>query len=308
MPYPARLPVHPRRETFAHGDCFDHGRPFYDLRAYRHDVYPLLGMHDHTFHEINIILKGEGRHYIGERSCPAQPGTVFVLPPHIPHGYAANGELMVYHILISAAYMQRYRQQLQALEGYTLFFEVEPLLRGEYDQNLFLRLEPPALAALTPLLEQLAALCDEETVNSRILCHGLFLQIAAILCTEAAGSIPGRVQGAAADLPILRSMEHIHAHCDESLEPRALAQQAGMSYATYLRHFTRVSGQTPHAYQTDCRIRKARQLLRHTDMTVLQVALECGFYDSAHFIRTFRRHVGVSPAVYAQQEKAHPHG
>lgn len=308
MPYPDRLPSHPQRETWDHGDCFDHGRPFYDVRAYRQDVYPLLGMHDHTFHEINIILQGKGRHYIGERSCPAERGTVFVLPPHIPHGYAAQGELVVYHILVSAAFMQRYRHQLQALEGYTLFFEVEPLLRGEYDQNLFLRLEEPSLSALLPLLEQLAALCEEEAVNSRILCHGLFLQIAAILCTGAAKSIPYRALNTATDLPILRSMEHIHAHCAEPLAPRTLAQQAGMSYATYLRHFTRVSGQTPHAYQTDCRLKKARQLLRHTDMTVLQVALECGFYDSAHFIRTFRQHIGIGPSAYAQQETAHPDG
>ena len=49
MGYPAHIPAHPQRETWDHDACFDRSRPFHDVRAYRHDVYPLLGMHDHTF-------------------------------------------------------------------------------------------------------------------------------------------------------------------------------------------------------------------------------------------------------------------
>ncbi len=299
MPYPTRLPAHPQRETWGHEDCFAAGRPFYDIRAYRHNVYPLLGMHDHTFYEVNLILQGEGIHYIGERSCPMQAGNVIVLPPQIPHGYATEGEMVVYHILLSAAFMQRYADQLEALEGYSMLFEVEPLLRGEYTRELFPRLDKAALTALLPTLDQLASLCEQNSSNARILCHGLGLQILATLCAHAATAVPCR-GSEVADLPILRSMEHVHAHCAEPLTLRELARQAGMSYATFLRHFTRVAGKTPHAYLTDCRINKARQLLRHTDMTVLQVAMECGFYDSAHFIRTFRQHTGSNPSTYAK--------
>lgn len=298
VPYPTHLPPHPQRETWGHEDCFAAGRPFYDVRGYRHNVYPLLGMHDHTFYEINVVLEGEGQHYIGTRSCPARPGAVFVLPPYVPHGYATEGDMVVYHVLLSAAFMQRYTDQLGALEGYTMLFEVEPLLRGEYARELFYRLEGASLEALLPALDRLAGCCEQDSPNARILCHGLGLQIIATLCAHAATATgPAAVTD---DLPILRSMEHIHAHCGEAVSPRHLARQAGMSYATFLRHFTRVTGKTPHAYLTDCRLQKARQLLRHTDMSVVQVALECGFYDSAHFIRTFRQHTGMGPSAYAK--------
>ena len=46
------------------------------------------------------------------------------------------------------------------------------------------------------------------------------------------------------------------------------------------------------------RINAAKTILRTTDKRVSDVALETGFFDHAHFIRTFKRVVGTTPAKY----------
>jgi AraC-like DNA-binding protein len=55
----------------------------------------------------------------------------------------------------------------------------------------------------------------------------------------------------------------------------------------------------PHAFQIDLRIGEARRLLAAGEAPA-GVAATCGFADQAHFTRTFRRAVGVTPARFAR--------
>ena len=45
----------------------------------------------------------------------------------------------------------------------------------------------------------------------------------------------------------------------------------------------------------------AKSLLTTTDMRITDIALETGFYDHAHFIRSFRAATGQTPAIYRRQ-------
>jgi transcriptional regulator GlxA family with amidase domain len=60
---------------------------------------------------------------------------------------------------------------------------------------------------------------------------------------------------------------------------------------------------TPHAYQTQVRVRRAKLLLRE-GLPVTQVAVEAGFYDQAHLTRHFKRIVGLPPARYVKEVTA----
>jgi AraC-like DNA-binding protein len=67
-------------------------------------------------------------------------------------------------------------------------------------------------------------------------------------------------------------------------------------------HLTRVFkeevGLPPHAYQTQARLRRAKDLLLR-GWPVSRVAHETGFFDQSHFARHFKRLVGVPPGEYA---------
>lgn len=77
-----------------------------------------------------------------------------------------------------------------------------------------------------------------------------------------------------------------------------MAQVAGLSPFHFSRVFKESVGVTPNRYVNQCRIEKAKELLRQPEMRVDCVAKACGFKNPSYFIRQFRQSTGVTPKVY----------
>jgi transcriptional regulator GlxA family with amidase domain len=80
-----------------------------------------------------------------------------------------------------------------------------------------------------------------------------------------------------------------------SLPIEQLCEPLGIGRRQLERRFQRDVGLSPAEYRQKLRLERARWLLQHTDLEVTEVALECGFQDSAHFARLVRKSLGVSP-------------
>jgi AraC-like DNA-binding protein len=80
----------------------------------------------------------------------------------------------------------------------------------------------------------------------------------------------------------------------------------GLSRRRIIQVFTEQVGLTPKLY---CRIQRFQQALRrvHRRKTVdwVQVALDCGYYDQAHFVHDFQAFSGLNPSAYLQQQGDH---
>jgi transcriptional regulator GlxA family with amidase domain len=87
------------------------------------------------------------------------------------------------------------------------------------------------------------------------------------------------------------------ARCTESLTLDELAGEAGMSRYHFVRAFSRAVGMTPHAWQLDMRIQRARSLLDQ-GMSLADAALQLGFADQSHFQRAFKQRVAATPGEY----------
>lgn len=77
-----------------------------------------------------------------------------------------------------------------------------------------------------------------------------------------------------------------------------LARNAQMSERTFARRFVAETGTTPNKWLTMQRVLRARQLLEATDMSVEEVADECGFGSAALMRHHFNKVVGVAPKDY----------
>lgn len=91
---------------------------------------------------------------------------------------------------------------------------------------------------------------------------------------------------------------HLHDNFAESLSTRDLANMAGLSVSHFERRFRQAFGASPRQYLVRIRVEHAARLLLETENTVSQVAHACGFYDHAHFSRSFRRIMNMSPSEY----------
>lgn len=96
---------------------------------------------------------------------------------------------------------------------------------------------------------------------------------------------------------VSRAHDYIRAHFDREISLERLAREAGLSRAHLIRAFRKHYFITPHAFQTDLRIRQARHMLR-AGATPADTALACGFADQAHFTRHFKARVGITPGQF----------
>lgn len=109
---------------------------------------------------------------------------------------------------------------------------------------------------------------------------------------------------AASDRPAVseRRLRHVCDFIDSALHedlsiPR-LAAEAGLSAHAFGPAFTRATGSTPHSYVLRRRIERAKQLLRDSELPVLQVALQTGFASQSHLSTAFKRATGSTPGAY----------
>jgi transcriptional regulator GlxA family with amidase domain len=100
---------------------------------------------------------------------------------------------------------------------------------------------------------------------------------------------------------ISRACEHIQAHLAEPIYVADLAAMVGLGRSAFSRLFKRSTGRSVPKYVNEMRIDRACQLLVETDLTVSQIAYDCGFISPAHFQRQFREHQACTPLAFRQK-------
>ena len=92
-----------------------------------------------------------------------------------------------------------------------------------------------------------------------------------------------------------RVIQMMEQNIEEPISPAILAKDVGMSTRQLERLFRRYLARSPKRYYMELRLQKARNLLMQTDMTVINVALACGFASPSHFSKCYRAHYETTP-------------
>ncbi len=87
----------------------------------------------------------------------------------------------------------------------------------------------------------------------------------------------------------------MESNIEEPISPSILAKDVGMSTRQLERLFRRYLNRSPKRYYMELRLQKARNLLMQTDMSVINVALACGFASPSHFSKCYRAHYDTTP-------------
>jgi AraC family transcriptional regulator len=82
------------------------------------------------------------------------------------------------------------------------------------------------------------------------------------------------------------------------LSLQALANESGYSRVHFIRMFKSATGYSPHNYLLNLKMERARELLRNPSMSLIDIALDCGFSSHSHMSRLFHKIVGVTPSDY----------
>jgi len=97
---------------------------------------------------------------------------------------------------------------------------------------------------------------------------------------------------------LLRVLVYIQQHLDEGLPLEDLARVAHFSPYHFHRIFRGIVGESLQEHIRRLRLERAAQRLKHTDRSVLEIALEAGFQTHESFTRAFRAVLGCSPSEF----------
>lgn len=93
-------------------------------------------------------------------------------------------------------------------------------------------------------------------------------------------------------------MEFIEFHYMEDLTVDQIAKSVSISNSACLRCFHEMLNTTPMQYVMETRLKKAAVLLRSTNKSAKDIALDCGFNDISYFTKLFRRKYNCTPGKY----------
>ena len=166
----------------------------------------------------------------------------------------------------------------------------------------------PRFAILDPPLEQLAiaitnALRDGNAEDGLYIDTIAQMMAVHLARTHSSRSKPVRLLPAKplAGWKMRRVIEFIEDNLEGDLSLQSMAAEVDISPLYLARAFKAAVGQSPHQYVLARRIERAKELLRNTDLPVVDVALSSGFSSQSHLSHWFIRQIGVSPAVYRRQ-------
>jgi AraC family transcriptional regulator len=250
------------------------------LGEYFVDALPDVWLILHASGSSRLTSAGSGRR-------TATPGLVSIIPAGMPTQWMIDADQDAVTVHLSS-------QRLQGLLDH----------EGKSPRDLerlplrFAVADPLVAASLEALLRELRAPQEAGSLYADRLADVLVLH----LIRTAGGKIPeSSAKGGLSPQALRRACERLEASAERGISLEDLAREVGMSRFHFARAFRRSTAKSPHQYLTDLRVERAKQMLLHSDLPVVDVALAAGFGSQSHFTHTFRRTTGLTPAAYRRQ-------
>jgi AraC-like DNA-binding protein len=254
------------------------------------------------------VLEGRCRLAVdGQRALTLEAGD-FVLLPATP-GFTMSGfepvepERIDPKLVTASTAETRHgtrggRPDVRLLGGYFAFDSPDHALLVSLLPALFhLR----GVERLTTLVRLVAEESSERRSGRDLVLSRLveILLIEALRSTPGTDTPPGLLRGLS-DAQLAPAIRQMHAQLTRSWTVPQLAKTAALSRSTFFERFTRNVGLSPMEYLLAWRMAVAKDLLRHRDLGIDEVAERVGYASASTFSTAFSRHVGKPPGRYAR--------
>lgn len=230
--------------------------------------------HLHSAFEIAYIKKGEGVYTLKDGDVAFGAGDIFVFPPDLFHCITdIVSDTLEYTNIhfeprflgdnrdICYMYSDKFRNRIQ---GDSRLFDIIHGIRGEFENPLA---------------------CRDISVKSRL---ELFL----VELIRGYGFADSARPQSIAD-----AMRYIDANYTSSITLEEIAKKAGLAPTYFSAKFSELVGMSPWEYITTKRIERAIHLLKSQEsMNILDIALSCGFNNTANFNKLFKNGTGMTPS------------
>jgi AraC family transcriptional regulator len=159
------------------------------------------------------------------------------------------------------------------------------------------RTRDPQLEAIGMML--LAEL-QQDNLGGKLYIESLSNILAVHLLRQYTASKPALpiYEGSLPQHQLVKVLDYIHDYLDQEIKLADLAALLAMSQFHFSHLFKQSIGTSPHQYLLQQRVERAKQLLKHTDQSIMDIAFACGFSSHSHLSKQFRQLTGTTPKAY----------
>lgn len=251
------------------------------------NVWSMPELHSHDSHELYFLLSGTRRHFIEDSIYDLFPNEIVLIPKNTLHRTLA----------LSLEKHERYVVNFKEEAVRTLIEKIGAETFADLMNHRCLALTSKAAQRIRCNLEYL----DEERIHpneySSVMGTQLLENILLLVLQHGTPKAP------VAEKSISRMQEVAH-YINENMVDVTLKDAANFAHmeTTYFsKCFKSATGEGFQDYLTKVRLRKAEQLLEHSNLSIGGIAEACGFSTGKYFSDVFRRKKGCSPSQYRKQ-------
>jgi AraC family transcriptional regulator len=159
-------------------------------------------------------------------------------------------------------------------------------------------------AAVDPFIRELGNTLHSDLQSDRYPSPAYLESLAGVIAIHVARNyrvapFPSqRGQGRLPTHKLNRVHAYIMEHIAEPIRVEHLAAEVHLSPFHFARTFKQATGQAPHLYVLMQRVEYAKELLKTTELSLVNVAFSSGFRTQGHFTGVFHRYTGFTPRVY----------
>lgn len=251
--------------------------------------------HWHDDIELIFIISGEMLYNVNGEIVPLRPGEgIFVNTRQLHFGYSDKKSECVFICVLfhpvllccSKAIEQKY---------------IKPLLNNEHVPFFRLTRDSEWERGILASVKDIFDAVEEKTFELQA--QRAFYDIWIALC-ENIISIEQEHHFYNHHLTALKDMiTYINDSYHERLTLASVAAAGNVGKTSCCYIFKRYLNKTPNEFLTDLRLRKSAELLRDTDMTIIEVSYKTGFSGASYFTETFHRFYGCTPTEYRKKEQ-----
>ncbi len=261
------------------------------------DMEPFYCM-NHTFHwhnylEIAFVKKGKGIYYVENRTYEMNEGDIVVINNIEPHYMEVLPPVnMVMPVVMFEPQLVWSSESLFDYNYMEPFFERSSNFNNKIDSKS--EIGRKIFAMLSEIEDEYV----NKTVGYKLMIKAKLLHIITYLIrhyqdssksTESITSKSKRLE------KLEKVFDYINGNYSQKIELNTLAELAYMSPNYFSTFFKQSTGFTPIEYLNKMRISKSIEMLRETDFSVAQIAMDCGFNNLANYNKIFKQLTETTP-------------
>lgn len=259
--------------------------------------------HHHSECEISMIVSGECQWCVNDKTYHGYEGDVYLFGSNENHYLTeiiGSEPLLLLNIRFESRFIWSPGGDRFNLRYLEIFLNHSPSFSNAISNS------EPVAATVSQLMTEIYEECKNREPEYKLVVKAKLLLILAAL---------GRYYGISSLPSIPSTYKHhlnqldsaitfINSNLTKDLNLETIAREAGMSKSYFSTIFKKMNGIPVWDYITRKRIELAMSFLREQDMSILEIAEECGFSSISNFNRCFRQVTGISPSAYRKEFSA----